>query len=38
MPSLLDGWCLLGGCVGLLGGVAAGVFVGLRLYWRTGKW
>jgi hypothetical protein len=38
MDALLDGWCLVGLCLGGALGITAGVFVGLRLYWRTGKW
>jgi hypothetical protein len=38
MDQLFDAWCLVGLCAGGLIGLIGGLFVGMRLYWRTGKW
>jgi hypothetical protein len=36
VPDALQ--CLIGLSVGLLGGLAIGIFIGIKLYWKTGHW
>jgi hypothetical protein len=38
LDTFIAGWCFVGLCVGAIVGLLCGVFVGMRLYWRTGKW
>jgi len=38
IDQLFDAWCLVGLCIGGALGLACGIGLGMRLYWRTGKW
>ncbi len=36
MPDILE--CLAGLALGLIAGIAPGIWVGIKLYWKTGHW
>jgi len=35
---MLDLTCLLGLLTGFIIGAAAGIWIGMKLYWKTGHW